>query len=814
MRFKFSHPVKIALTVLGLVIGSSAFAQGFHGYVREAGSMEPLIGATVYDSLSTARCYSNEFGYFSLNLTGQKPAIVKASFPGYTSYRLALLGLRTDSSTTIFLYPSTLEEVEISAEKRANPPLGLLTVGREKLLQTPSVGGVPDLLKVLGTLPGVSNGGEIFTGLLVRGGNDDQNLHLLDGAPVYGTTHLFNLVSFYNAEAIKKAQLYKGYFPARYGGRVSSVLDVNFREGSKKKLQGNWSLGILNSAVLLEGPIGKLKKSSFLIAGRATYLDLFTLKKKQAVNRQQNGYNTYNNFGFFDLNARFNHEFDPKNKLFLQIYYGDDHQKNIDQNILTGYQSNSFADLSQTNQTLKNLSVCMRYSNVRSDKLFAHYNISFNRYENNIKNLAQHYQYRDSLFRGNVVDEQYLKSQTQNYRLFSGENLAGRAEWVYAHNPHHQFRAGCEGIFHTLRPGDFTLAQQERADDGAVLFEANLVFGNPVSQHFETAAYLEDEISVLGKRLTLHPGVRLNHFSSSNQTTFDPRFAAEYRLPHGGQIAGAIGISTQFLHTLNGDANRIDKSIWVGSNKNFPAQKARIVTVGYSKNLLPLQSSCSIELFYRKMNGLTFFKFNPDDPKAYADWQSKLIGAGTGISYGADFLWSTTVKHFSATAAYSLSWNDRKFPLLNNGVTFPAKYDRRHDLKIAANFSPPKSKWSFGANWFFNTGHRYTIPVGFVAPSSIFGGFPAYDGINNVRMPNYHRLDLLARWTRTPSSGWIKEYSWSFDILNAYNRKNPYGLVLKTKTETGANGKPVTVKKLTGVALLPIMPSITFRVKF
>jgi hypothetical protein len=792
-----------------------SMAQVVHGFVKERGSLEPLIGVSVFDTVSKKMAVTNDFGFFSLDIKGQAQACLKAAYPSYASSFLPLAPSKLESALVILLEPLSLKEVIITQNtQRTLPPIGVITMSRERLLSIPSIGGVPDLLRVMGTLPGVSTGGELFTGMLVRGGNDDQNLHLLDGAPIYGTTHLFNLVSLYNAEAIKKAQLYKGVFPARFGGRASSVLDVHFREGSKEKWQGNVGVGILNSSFLLEGPLGKSKKASLLIAGRATYLDVFKWKQKREIEKQGNGYQSFNNFGFYDLNAKLNREWGQKHKFYLNFYYGADRQKSIDQNILVGFQSNNFADITTADQRLVNMSVCARYSSVLSDRTFFHVTSNLNRYWNVIEQAVNNYGHQEPLFRENIVQEQYLRFLNRSEQTFEGTNIANRAALDFQWREGHLMRFGWEGIAHRLRPGIFERQVTARSETGEPIVDQNSRFSNDSQILFENALYLEDDIKALGHRLSVLPSFRLSHFSSATRWALDPRLSMDYKLGKNALISAGIGHFTQFLHTLNGETNRFDKQIWVGSDADLPPQQSWMATLGLSMSIEKASSQASIELFHRKMRNLVNFSFNPDNTLAYADWKQNMIGQGRGTVTGIDLLWETSFKAFRTSAAYTLSWNERQYPGLNGGLQFPAKFDRRHDLKLTASFAPTRSKWSFGATWFYNTGHRYTIPLGTAEPSPIFGGFPVFDQINNVRMPAYHRLDLLAKWTNVPEKGIFKSYSFSFDVLNAYNRLNPYGLVVRNEQYQDSNGQALEKKVVKGIAVFPILPSISFKAHF
>lgn len=795
-----------------------AKAQVIKGIVREQGSLEPIIGASVETvSSPTIMIQTDETGRFLIKLKGIDATFIRIRNIGYSSFVLKLEPEQFDSIFTILLQPAQLQEVEIKTTRDRNLAPTQIVTTQAQVKNTPSIGGIPDLVRVLATQPGVSSGGEIFSGLYVRGGNDDQNLFVLDGAPIYGASHLFNIVSLFNADALKRAQLYKGVFPARFGGRLASVLDVNFKEGSKERLQGNLNIGFLNASGLVEMPLGSNKKTSLLLAGRTTYLNLLSARNKKELNDPNTTTGSYNSYNFFDLNARINHEFNTSNKLYLNFYYGNDEQKLIDKSVRGGYTGvKKWTQKKNTlTQQLVNLSVCARLQSVLSDHSSLQLTTSYNAYMNKLNNNDKLYAPLDTFYRPDLFTESSLVEHNQLGSAYIGGNWSNRLEWLYTGLSWAHLRTGMEATIHHLKPGSYSFNTTTRELPGEQPTVYQTTVSNTTTTQLETALYSELEIKALDNRLMINPGLRLSSFSSNKQYALEPRLLTTYMINNNTSMSIGVGRTVQYLHTLNGSGNRFDKSIWIPSNSEFPAQKAWMGTLGIDIKHLPIfNQGFSVEGYYRKSQHQTLFLYNPDDPYPYYAFSDRLLGNGQGNSFGIDMIGRIHAGHFDCSIGYSLSKNEIQFSQINNRKPFPAKYDRRHDLKISTTYQKPQSKWFFAAYWTLNSGHRYTLPIGFVDSNPLFFGYPAYVGINNAKLPPYHRLDLMARWERPLNYLFIKKCNVSFNLLNAYARKNPYGLVLDTENITLPNGNKFAKQNLKGVALFPILPSISAGINF
>jgi TonB dependent receptor/TonB-dependent Receptor Plug Domain len=794
------------------------YSQGtvrINGYISEEGSEEPLIGAIISDTVSRQYAVSNEFGYFIFlgkNLNNQR---LRISYAGYQPNYLDWKTLNTlDSTYTVYLSPYRFKEAVVRVKKIDLIEPGKLSINQLSLSRQPAFGGLPDLFRALGTLSGVSNGGEVFSGLYVRGGEDNQNLYLLDGAPVYGGSHLFNLISLYNTEAIKLATLYKGIAPARYGGRLSSVLDVQLREGTKEAIKGNFNVGVLTSSFLLEGPILKKKNQSFLLAGRTTFYNLLQRKRKKALEENFKGSKDYNGYNFFDLNARYNWEINPSNKLYFNAYYGYDKQTAENQNRYTfTYPNPNFLERDKTKQLLVNSSYCLRYSSVLNDHVFGQVTLSYNKYKNSVYYDSQKYKTGDSLLFVNILEEQYLNENFTNLRKFGAENLSARIESSFFYPKLGKWTVGQELIGHKLNTGIFEYTSGIRDFITKEWFQNTTnASNNKLPFLLEGATYIENSSQFLKSRINVVTGLRANWFDNKF-VGFAPSLQSTYRINQKGGLTLGLRKHYQSLFSLSGNANQFDKNIWVPTDAKFPTQNSWIYSIGTNwPNLIP-KSEFSVELFHKTMHNLVFFDYQNE--LSYFNYSEKLKGNGTAKIQGMDFQWNTELKSISASAAYTLSKNTRQFAEVNNGAQYLSTFDSRHDMKLGFSFHPNDKKWNFGANWFYRTGFRFTFPEGFSGVSPISTAFPVYGGINNLKLPDYHRLDLSAKWTYRPKAKtWYKDYDFTFNIINAYDRKNVTAVTFKSETIIDPSGNPKQITVAKGVNILPILPSLNFSIRF
>jgi CarboxypepD_reg-like domain/TonB-dependent Receptor Plug Domain len=772
------------------------------GYVYDAQSREPLIGATVFDSLTQSGTTANEFGYYRLFLKN-KSVSLRVSYVGYQSQSLLIPSIKKDTIAHIFLGPSvSLNTFTVVANKDNNIETiqpGKVNIPLERLQSIPSVGGERDIIKALSVLPGVANGSEGTSSLLVRGGGQDQNQFILDGATVYNTGHLLNFISVFNPDVLKKVDFYKSGFPARFGGRLSSVMDVTFREGNKQHFQGNIDVGLINSKLSLEGPLSKTGKTSYLFAVRTTYLDIVQgilgNTPKAVRESKKEGYTGYT---FFDINAKLTHEFDDKNKLYVSYYEGLDRFR-----LMQKYRgAREFSDF-------KNL-ISNRVISSRYYKIFTP-NFSMNTGVNYSYNASKNKNYVLSQF-DFTSNNRAIFDENNNTRSNYLKDYAGFLRFDFSPNSVHFIRFGFEATVHNYQAHLSDNTSRRYTSDSSI-FELKNVLTNPILRGYEYAAYVEDEIN-FNKNTSINIGLRASTFYS-DKTFFnhlEPRLAFRYTIPNWFTINATAAQTVQYSHALLSNEVGLDKLIWVPSLKTLQPQTANQVSFGVAKQLKNWNVDVSVEGYYKRLTHLSQFVFYADfGENIYQNWQQNILKNGKGEAYGLEFLINKTEGRFNGMVSYTLSWNNRQFEGFNDNKAFPFKYDRRHILNTYASYQLSK-KWKMGAMWTYNTGFRISIPNGQLVNAPFFEGKQLlYTGVNNGKMPDYHRLDLNFINEKKLKSGRIRTLS--FNIYNAYSRLNPIFIYVK-KGYTNPITKVVTPDALKGIVLLPILPSFNYALKF
>ncbi len=792
----------LLLMLLVALTRSNITAQStLSGYIYDAQSSEPLIGATVFDSLSQTGTSANEFGYYRL-LLKNKGVSLQVSYVGYQNQNLLIPPINQDTIINIFLPPSvSLATLTVVGNKDNNIETiqaGKVNVPLERLKGIPSVGGERDIIKALAILPGVSNGGEGTSSLLVRGGGQDQNQFILDGATVYNTGHLLNFISVFNPDALKKVDFYKGGFPARFGGRLSSVMDVTFREGNKQKFQGNVDVGLINSKLTLEGPIGETGKTSYLFAIRTTYLDIIQgLAGNSPRAVRKNKKETFQGYTFFDINAKLTHEFNDKNKLYVSYYEGLDRFRLMQKD-------NGRREFSDFKNLISNRLISARYYKIISS------NFSMNTGINYSYNASKNKNYLISQY--NSFGNKPILDENQDNRSNYLKDIAGFIKFDYSPNVHHFLRFGFEGTVHNYQAHLSDYSSRSYTSD-STLFQLNGALTNPILRGYESAVFVEDEINFT-KNLSINAGVRASSFYSDK--TFykyiEPRLAMRYTIPNWFTINATAARTVQYSHALLSNEIGLDKLIWVPSLKNLKPQTANQVSLGIAKQLKNWNIDISLEGYYKRLQNLSQFIFYADfGENIYQNWQQNILKNGRGEAYGFEFLLNKTEGRFNGMMSYTLSWNNRQFDGFNESKVFPFKYDRRHIFNTYGSYQI-SGKWKIGALWTYNTGFRLTTPNGQLVDVPFFENKQLlYTKVNNSKMPDYHRLDLNATHEKKLKNGHIR--SLSINVYNAYSRLNPIFIYVK-KGYTNFITKEVIPDELKSIVLLPILPSFNYALNF
>lgn len=776
---------------LGLfsLISFTLFAQKnivVSGFIEDATSSERLIGASIVDDNSRNGTITNTYGFFSFSTSVGAKSITFA-YIGYKAQNFTF-NLQSDTSINIKLDAgSVLNTVEVNAQKldrlENSVQMSQVTVPIEQIKRMPMLLGEADVLKSLQLLPGVKAGDEGTSGIYVRGGSPDQNLILLDGIPIYNASHVGGLFSVFNADAIRSVTLTKGGFPARFGGRLSSVLEIATKEGNKKAWHADGTMGLVSSKLLVEGPIIK-DKMSVMLSLRRTYLDLIIspFLNLSPGNKL--------NLNFYDINTKLNYKINDKHNLFLSVYKGRDNFGNS----FDG-STNTSVSTSASGFYFGNLMTAFRWNYKINNRLFVNTTASYTEYNFNYINT------NISTFNSTGV---YTTHRSGSIFSTLVKDWSVKTDFDYNLSAHHLIRFGLGSTFHTFVP-NFTTILLDTKDS---------VFGNQSTTATESAAYIEDDFQ-FGK-FKANVGVHASLFNvrGSNFSSVQPRLSASYQLNSGLAIKASYSQMTQYLHLLTNDALGIPTDSWVPTIPTVEPERAQQWALGIAKTLSS-DIELSVESYYKRMTGLVAYKEGSGFLTNDSIWENK-ITQGKGTGYGMEVLLQKKDGRTTGWIGYTLSWNNRQFDQINNGEEFAYKYDRRHELSIVVSHQFTKN-FAFSANWNFATGNAITLPeqVYRDIQSDAYGNLVLkniilYSKRNAYRTRDIHRLDISFEFFKQR-----KHYArkWSFGLYNAYNRGNPYYFDVQTDNDV-STGKLITTFNLRQNNLIPILPFFSYNIKF
>ena len=752
------------------------------GYVRDGATGESLPGVAVVHPASGQGTTTNTYGFYSLTLAPSTDSVkLLVSALGYERLRLAQPAGR--SFTRDFrLKASSAElagvEVVGSREEKIaeSTRMGTINVPVAQIKLLPALFGETDVLKVLQLLPGVQGGGEGSSGLYVRGGSPDQNLILLDGTPVYNASHLFGFFSVFNADAIKNVELIKGGFPARYGGRLSSVVDISMKEGNMQKLHGEGAIGIIASRLTLEGPIKK-DTASFIFSARRTYIDILARPLIKA-----NADGLVAGYYFYDLNGKLNWKVGPRDRLYLSGYNGYDEFYANDETTKGEEYSKQKSSLGWGNRT-----AALRWNHIVNDRLFLNTHFTYTRYQFNV-GIEQDDRFREN---GQLRNEKFSLNYLSNI-----QDLSVKSDFDYVPNPNHYIRFGGQYIRHLFRPGALQT-------DGSSDPTQNRATGRRISAD-EASVYAEDDMKVTD-RLKVNVGLRVNNFLVDKKLypSIEPRLAARFLLTEEWALKAAYARTTQYVHLLTNSGVGLPTDLWVPATAKIKPQTAQQFSLGAARNLRfhDEDFELSLETYYKPMNNLIEFKEGADFVGTSDDGYENKITSGQGWAYGAELFLQKKTGKTTGWIGYTLSWSNRRFAELNQGLLYPYKYDRRHDFKLVVihEFSPTLT---LSGTFVYGTGQAVTLSQGRYALGP-YDTFEDYGTRNSYRMAAYHRMDLDLSHTKKKRWGEVVN---SFSVYNAYNRRNPYFIYLGR----AADSNDLSYRQ---VSLFPILPSFskTFR---
>ncbi|MCB0736012.1 MAG: TonB-dependent receptor [Bacteroidetes bacterium] len=792
--------MKHLLTCFLLLAVTNLWGQKFtlSGYITDQKSGENLIGATIYVDEIAGGTSANAYGYYSLTMPKGK-YLIQFSYVGYDKKTLEV-NLNENQELNVELKSITdLQGVVISAETsekiQDKTQMSTVKVSMDKVNSLPALMGEKDLIKTIQLLPGVQSGTEGASGLYVRGGGPDQNLILIDGVPVYNASHLFGFFSVFNADAIKSVELVKGGFPARYGGRLSSVLDIRMKEGNMNKFEVDGSVGVIASKVSIQGPIVK-DQTSFIVSARRTYIDVLAQPIIRLAGRNQ-GTNLKAGYFFYDLNGKINHKFSNKSRLYLSTYLGNDKfYFNISNKfIYEGHEhsNNMGGDLKWGNNI-----AALRWNYQINPKLFSNTTITYSRYNFNTFSET-----------GAVTWTEDEKNEFLYYNSFrSGiDDITAKVDFDFVPTPNHYIKFGAGDIYHTFTPG----VQQTKFEVGDGLTDTTT--SSPRVYGHELYAYIEDDMK-LGTRWKINPGLYLTMFQveSSSYPSIQPRLAVRYLAHKNISLKASYAHMAQFLHLLSNPTIGLPTDLWVPATKNVAPEYSHQVAVGYAQNILD-KFELSIEGYYKTMENLIEYKDGASFYGQDKNWENK-IEMGRGWSYGGEFLLEKKQGKFSGWIGYTLSWTERQFDNINFGEPFFYRYDRRHDIGIALTYKHSE-KWDYGLVWVYGTGNAFTLGLERYLPyndpygvGSWYGEYEHIDTRNNFRAPAYHRLDFGANrhWQHKQGKSTL-----NMGVYNAYSRLNPFFIYWGESFNffTGEYGRA-----LKQISIFPIIPSISYTFNF
>ncbi len=749
------------------------------GFVRDADNQEPVIGAVI--QANGFYSISNEFGYFTIQVDGNKQDTLRISHVSYQPKKF-VIDPHSDSLVNIFLDVYQLEEIHVlydhKFKTRKDQIIGSLTIDADDLAVMPLMAGETDIIKYLATQSGVAAGVEGYSQISVRGGDLFENQYYLDGIPVYNTGHFLGLTSIFNGNIIRRADFYKGSAPSQFGGRLSSVTNIETRKGNKNQWEFNGDFGILDSDVSIEGPISKKRPSSVIASSRVFYI--FPLVNE--LQKNNDGANYY----FYDFNLKANYEMSPGSKLELSYFYGQDQLRFSDiSNSSTGERTQD-----QENQDIGNSVLSLRYFNAIKNNYFLTAYVG--------------YTYNEGRFR-NINEFSYENFSENSQQDFSAHlrDLYSRINLDILLSNNWQWKNGIESLYHTINPGNLT--EIERSQSMDFLNETINTTNSSSFRLLESSVYTALE-GYVGSRIKIHPGLRVSTgFSSRSFVRLEPRFSAQYELS-ATTLKFNAGSFNQYLHPIVYSNSEVQPMVvWLPSNHKRLPQHSDQISVGASRSFLNNQFLLNLEGYYKRYKNLSGISNVSDDFDLFINTEEYLVYGGTGRSYGIELSGEGYFFHkLKVEMYYNWMRSLRRFDSINNGQEYPFKFQREHTFGLSA-FYQLTDRWQLSGNFVFNKGHRYTYPLGYVDNSLLADNYFIFNAKNNVNLPAYHRVDLGFIWNKELKDDHI--FGVKFGIYNLYGRRN---LVSVFPDLGGGEELEFNVK---GIVILRSLPYVNLYIK-
>jgi hypothetical protein len=779
------NTLTLCLLLLTAISISAQNKYTLSGYVKDKKNGEEIIGATIAVKSLGKGTVTNSYGFYSLTLP-EGSYTVTYSFVGYKATEQSVI-LNKNITLNVELNTEDIElqEVEVTAEKTKTAqekPISMLTLEVAKAKELPALFGEVDLLKSIQLLPGIQAAGEGNAGFNVRGGANDQNLILLDEATVYNASHLFGFFSVFNADAIKDVDIYKGGIPAKYGGRLSSLLDIRMRDGNNKKFSGSGGIGLISSRLTLEGPIQK-EKSSFIISGRRTYADLFL---KLSPNKDLRNNTLY----FYDFNAKANYKLSDKDRIYLSGYFGRD---------VLGLANLFGFDWGNATATL-------RWNHIYGSKLFSNITLIYSNFDYGIN-----------------IDV----SETQNFSVKSGiDDIGLKADYAYYANPNSTIYFGGQTVWHKFSPGKFEPIRSTS------IFQTDIL---PSKNALESSVYIDHKYT-FKKRLDIRYGLRFTAFDVLGKSTEylwdktnpdlpvtdtlefaslkkiksyygpEPRIALSYSLNENMALKTSWDHTYQFIHQLSNSATTFPTDLWVPSGLHIKPQISDQYALGFF-HTLKKGWEYSVELYYKDMKNQIDYRDNAN--LVFNRLIERELLFGKGWSYGSEFLIMKNNGKLTGWIAYTLSKTMRQVEGINNNEPYAVKNDRRHNISFVSTYKFTE-RISLSLTWVYATGNAVTFPGGrYEFDGEILAFYPRR---SNYRMPAYHRGDLSLTINGKKKEKRRFESSWNFSVYNFYNRANAFSITFRQQKDE--NGNPTGRTEAVQTTLFKLIPSITWNFKF
>ncbi|MXZ18531.1 MAG: TonB-dependent receptor [Rhodothermaceae bacterium] len=771
---------------VALIAANDSFAQSIaiSGYVTDASNGEALVGTNLYEVYQRKGTTTNQYGFFSLTVPGDS-TVIRFSYQGYATLtftfhsspeelqRIEMQPIVVESDSVLVVEADEYEGLHRQVQ------MSSLKVSMAEVEALPALLGETDLLKVFQLMPGIQSGVEGSVGLYVRGGTPGQTLILLDGATVYNAGHLFGFMSTFNTDAINSAELIKGGFPARYGGRLSGVLDVTMREGNRKEFEGRGAVGLLASRVTVEGPLAQ-GRSSFIVSARRTYLD--------AINwgiQKIRGSDYIQGYHFWDINAKWNLDISKRDRIYLSFYAGRDKGYENDQESLNpGDNYQDRFELAWSNATLTS-----RWNRVINARMFVNTTFLLSRFRSSILEQSN---YRSGS-RNSILEDRYMNGLT---------DVSIKTDLEYFSRRNHQIRFGGVLTRHLFIP---SIQRHQELDSGRGV-DTTVVIPLRVPTT-EWSTYAEDEVT-LTRWLKGNLGVHTSgyHTDGSIYSSIQPRASVSFLLHQEWAVKFSYARMRQYIQLLSNSGAGLPTDLWLPSTSRVSPQKAWQIAAGIARTIDVHALDISFEGYYKEIDGIIAYREGSNFVGSNQNWEDA-ITAGRGWAYGMEMYVRRKRGRTTGWVSYTLAWSKRRIPELNEGRIFPHRYDRRHYVSIALMHDLGRRKIS--ATWVYSSGHALTLAHSRYRQDGIL--IDVYGSRNSYRTPSYHRLDLSVR--RPSRQGKRSEVTVS--LYNVYSRRNTFYLYTEEHQSldpnVGYNIDERTIKKFT---LLPIVPSVSYRFYF